>query len=386
MAPFGASRVHRSGNVDGNAGDVIAESTGNIENLQETLAEVTKSQSVLQDVSARLNGTRSVAVLRDEVNGTHVTGTALIRVTVTDSDPQTASDIANTVATVLPAHDPSRGLLRFAQVDPARPPHTYASPNTKVVVLAGIGLGLLLAVGLALLYDALAGRVETADQLRASTGADVLAAVRQPRRLSALPAANAGAASADAFRALRAALPLAEADNPFGAVVVASASSKRDVSPWLATNLAVALARTRRRVLLVDGFGADARAYPALGGGETAGLFGVLRDEAKVEDVLIEGPVQGVTVLPAGPLAPYSTIAQLERRFQKLLAEVADRFDAVIVVAPALVESEDAKAMALGGSLVLAVAARTMRAAALSGLVKELQSAQVKVVGTVLVR
>ena len=363
----------------------LLESTGNIDNLQETLAQVAKSQSVLQDVSTRLNGQRSVATLRDEVTGTHVTGTALIRVTVTDSHPQTASNIANTVAAVLPAHDPSRGLLRFAQVDPARPPATYASPNTKVVVLAGIGLGLLLAFGLALLYDALAGRVETVDQLRASTGAEVLTAVRRPRRLSTSPAAHGGDASAHAFRALRAALPLADTDKPFGAVVVASASTKRDVSPWLAVNLAVALARTRRSVLLIDGSGATP-AYPALGGDEAVGLLDVLRDDLKIEEVFTEGQLHGVTVLPRGPVGPEWTINHFESRFQKLLAEVAGRFEAVIVVAPPLVESEDAKAMAIGGSLVLVVAARTIRAAVLGGLMTELRSAQVPVLGTVLIR
>jgi capsular polysaccharide biosynthesis protein len=363
----------------------LLESTGNIENLQATLAEVAKSDSVLQEVSARLNGQRSLATLRDEVSGAHVTGTSLIRLTVTDSDPQTASNIANTVATILPVHDPSRGLLRFAQVDLARPPGSYSSPNTKVVVPAGIGLALVLAVGLALLYDALAGRVETVDQLRASTGVETLTAVRRPRRLSALPAAKAATSSAGAFRALRAALPLADTDKPFGAVVVASASARRDVSPWLAINLAVALARTRRSVLLIDGFGAG-ETYPALRGDGTVGLLGVLRDDAKIEDVTVEGPVHGVTVLPSGPVAPDSPIGHLESRFQKLLTEVADRFDAVIVVARPLVESDDAKAMAIGGSVVLAVAARTMRAATLGGLVRELQSAQVKLLGSVLVR
>jgi len=363
----------------------LLESTGNIANLQETLAQLAKSSSVLSDVSARLNGQRSVATLRDEVSGTQVTGTSLIRVSVTDSDPKTASNIANMMATVLPAHDPSQGLLRFAQVDPARPPGTYTSPDTKVVVLAGIGLALVLAVGAALLYDTLTGRVETVGQLGSSTGADVLAAIRRPRKLSTVPPLKSRPAATEAFRALRFALPLAEADKPFGAVVVTSASAKRDVSPWLAINLAIALASTRRRVLLIDGAG-SAQAYPALAGDQAAGLFEVLRDDAKVEDVLVEGPTRGVTVLPSGRAAPDSANGQLEVRFQKVLDQVAVHFDVVIVVAPPLLESDDAKAMAIGGSVLLAVAAGTMRSAALDSLVRQLRSAQVTVLGTVLVR
>jgi len=363
----------------------LLESTGNIANLQETLAQLAKSSSVLSDVSARLNGQRSVARLREEVSGTQVTGTSLIRVSVTDSDPKTASNIANTVATVLPAHDPSQGLLRFAQVDPARPPGTYTSPDTKVVVLAGIGLALVLAVGAALLYDALTDKVETVGQLESSTGVDVLAAVRRPRRSSTLPPLKSHAAATDAFRALRFALPLAETDKPFGAVVVTSASAKLDVSPWLAINIAISLAGTRRRVLLIDGAG-SAKAYFSLASHQAAGLFEVLRDDAKVEDVLVEGPVRGVTVLPAGRAAPDSANGQLEARFQKVLDQVAVHFDVVIVVAPPLLESDDAKAMAIGGSVLLAVAARTMRPAALGSLVRQLRAAQVAVLGTVLVR
>jgi len=363
----------------------LLESTGNIANLQQTLAQMAKSSSVLSDVSARLNGQRSVATLRNEVSGAQVTGTSLIRVSVTDSDPQTASDIANMVATVLPAHDPSQGLLRFAQIDPARPPGAYTSPDTKVALLAGIGLAVVLAVGGALLYDTLAGKVESGGQLAASTGADVLAAVRRPRRVWTLPDMKSGAAPADAFRALRVALPLAETDKPFGAVVVTSPSAKRDESPWLATNLAVALAGAHRRVLLVDGAGA-AKTHLALAGHQAPGLFEVLRDDAKVEDVLVDGPVQGVTVLPAGSAAPDSANGQLEARFQKVLDQVAVHFDVVIVVAPPLLESDDAKAMATGGSVLLAVTARTMRPAALGSLVRELRSAQVAVLGAVLVR
>lgn len=361
----------------------LLESTGNIENLQATLAQVANSQSVLQDVSARLNGRRTAAALRDEVRGTHVTGTALIRVSVTDSDARTAGDIANAVAAVLPAHDPSRGLLQFAQVDPARTPTTYASPNTKVAVLAGVGLGLLLGFGSALLYDAVAGKVETVDQVRASTGTEVLAAIRPPRRLSSLAATQTGTGSA--FRALGAALPLADAAKPFGAVVVASASATRDLSPWLAVNLAVALARRRQRVLLIDAVGADPEAVPALDGKGSPGLFGVLRDDGKLDDAFVEGPVDGVVVLPAGRVLAGPPVAQLESRFEKLRAELADRFDALVVAAPSLSASDDAKIMALDGWLLVAVRARTVRHEFLRGLMRELDAARVHVVGAVLV-
>lgn len=364
----------------------LLESTGNIENLEATLAQVANSQSVLQDVTTRLNGRRTVATLRDEVRGTHVTGTILIRVTATDSDARTASDIANIVASVLPAHDPSRGLLQFTQVDPAHPPTTYSSPNTKVVALSGIGLALLLAAASALLHDALAGKVETVDELRASTGTEVLAVLPRPRRLSTSPVASTDGASAAAFRSLRIALPIAAWEKPLRPVVIAGASARRDLSPWLAINLAVAIATVRNQVLLVDASAADPKAFPALRRDESSGLYAVLRDEVKAEDAFMPGPVEGVAVLPAGHSGRGAMIGQLEMRFQKLLSEVEDRFDAVVVAAPPLSDSEDARALASGGFLVLVVARRIMRSAQLRSLVAELESDQVPVSGTVLIR
>jgi polysaccharide biosynthesis transport protein len=363
----------------------LLQSTGNFENLEATLAQIANSQSVLEDVSSRLNGKRTVAQLRKEVHGTQVRGTVLIRVTVIDSDADAASSIANEVAAVLPRHDPSRGLFVFTQTDPARVPASYSAPNTKVIALAGLALGLLLAIGAALLYDNLAGMVQTAAQLRASTGTEVLGVLPRPRRRSTLPAAQTGTPSSEAFRSLRVALMLASRGERLDGIVVASASAKRDVSAWLAINLAVALANVHHRVLLIDGVCGKRDTHPVLLDRGSAGLYGVLREEAKVDDALLEGPIGGVTVLPAGCAAPDSTFGLIESRFKKLLAEVDDRFDAVIVVAAPASDSEDTKAMAVGGSLVLAVAGRTMRGGALRGVMNELESAQVPVLGTVLI-
>jgi hypothetical protein len=69
-----------------------------------------------------------------------------------------------------------------------------------------------------------------------------------------------------------------------------------------------------------------------------------------------------------------------------VLVEAASRCDAVVVVAPPLPESDDAKAMAVGGLAVLAIASRTVRSELLRHLAWELESAHVRILGTVLVK
>jgi polysaccharide biosynthesis transport protein len=164
----------------------LLESAGNFDNLEGTLAQLVDSGPVLDDVRGRIANVRSVGQLRTEVSGARVTGTVLIRVTVVDPNPSLAAEIANAVIDVLPLHDPSGGLLRFADIDRAQPPSSYSSPNVKIVLLVGVVLGVVLAVGAALLRDRVAHTVGSEDELR-EAGTDVLGVVPAgPRDFSTL--------------------------------------------------------------------------------------------------------------------------------------------------------------------------------------------------------
>lgn len=358
-------------------------SAGNFDNIEQTLAALVNSRPVLADVVGRLHPPRSIDTLRDEVSGQQVTGTVLIRITVTDSDPHLAASIANGVADDLPLHDPSSGLFLFSDAGRATPPSGFSSPDLTVALLAGIALGIVLAIAAALVRESVVGTVDTGDQLAQVVGAPVLGRISRPADPMAVSVLNGNKAATSEFRALRVALEFASSEEPARTVVLASATPDR-TDAWLAVNLATALAQVRYRVLLVDADFAEHARHPALDLSKRPGLTEVLRGAVPIREALVPGPVEGLSVLPVGAANGNSPASLVELRFHSFMAQLGDDFDIVLVLAAPLVESDDARIMAVGGRLLVSVPSGRVRSKELRRLVDGLEQVRVPLLGAVL--
>lgn len=366
----------------------LLSSTGNFDDLEQTLAQIANSRSVLSDVYDRTGGVRPIWKMRDEVSGVRVANTVLVRIAVTDESAEVAAQIANSVAHVLPLHDPSNGLFVFTQSDAAAVPTSYSAPNTKLIALIGAVLGLFLAAVAAVLRDRTARTIETSGQLRAYAGTDVLASVPRPRDWSTVVVGNGelDEPTAAELRSLRVELDYASSDRPTGAIVVADATAVDEHAPWLAVNLAGSLAQVDHRVLIIDADFRQRDRHPHLAHPDSAGLHAVLRGSCAPDDAIRPGPVLGVDVLPAGEQLPTVGAASLiELGFRRLLAGLNGQYDAVLVVAPPTSVSDDARVMAIGGSLLLVVAAGAVRESRLREVIADLRATRTRVLGAVLV-
>jgi succinoglycan biosynthesis transport protein ExoP len=328
-------------------------SAEDLDALRGTLGELTNSHDVLEAVSAQLSEPRSPDDLRDEISGRWVEGTILVQITVNDEDPDVAAEIANAVADVLPLNDPSNGAFLFTTSNPAQPPVTFSSPNLLLGIGVGALLALVLGVGGALLRDRLTNRMGNAGEVEEAGEAPVLAHLAPPRDPTTLPALYPGTAAADAFRHLRIALEAEASTNPVRRVVVTGVTSG-DTNVWLGANLAISLANVGRRVLLVDGRVGDRHGRPIAAGPDTAGLYDLLNG-GDLDAALSPGPVDNLSVLPAGDWGGEPPDILLETRFGTVMAEASHRFDVIIVLAPPIDQCADARVMAAGGSILLAV-------------------------------
>lgn len=361
-----------------------AAATGeNLDSLRGSLGELANSEDVLADVASRLEDPRDVEELRDHVSGRWVSGTILIQIEVADSDPETAAEIANTVAEVLPLYDPSGGAFLYTVSDPAQPATTFSSPNLLLGLAAGLALAALLGVCGALLRDRRSAGVGDACEVAQLTDAPVLARVARPRDPTTLPALYPGTAAAEVFRELRIALEAAASSEP-ARVVVVSGLRSGDVNVWLGANLAVSLAGVERRVLLVDGRLGDREGRPIAAAPQTSGLYDVLNGEPLAE-ALSAGPVENLTVLPAGEWGGEPSDTLLETRFAHAMAQAASRFDVVVVLAPPLDAGDDARVMAARGSLILAVPETGVSQRELHHQVSRVRSVGGRLLGVVLV-
>jgi non-specific protein-tyrosine kinase len=167
--------------------------------------------------------------------------------------------------------------------------------------------------------------------------------------------------SAEAYRSLAANLQFAYADRQLQTIGITSAAEGEGKSTTVA-NLAVALAQSGRRVIVID---ADLRRP-----GQHV-LFGVSRDEGLANLLLgdrAELPLQdtaaaGVRVLTSGPLTANPLEALASRRFDQALALARAQADFVLVDTPPAGALADVAVIAprLEGVLLVVSAGHTKR-------------------------
>lgn len=177
---------------------------------------------------------------------------------------------------------------------------TKIRPKPTKYGLLGLGLGLVLGIGLALLRDAFDTRLRTPDQISEILRLPLLARVPSPSRqlqrdhrlaMIAEPTSH----SADAYRRLRMNLEFATVGKPSQVIMFASALAKEGKSTTLG-NLAVAAALAGKSVALVD---LDLR-RPSLSrffrlDDTEPGLTAVALGHTQLDDALLRVPLEALS-------------------------------------------------------------------------------------------
>jgi tyrosine-protein kinase len=242
-------------------------------------------------------------------------------------------------------------------------------PRPKRNAILGFLFGGVVGVALAFLADALDRRVRDEHEIDAVLGLPLLARIPAPPRalqktIDLVMLREPSGAQAETFRKLRTSIEFVNPDGAARTIMVTSAMEQEGKSTTIA-NLAVALARGGRRVVVVD---LDLR-RPYLSRlfhvGGRPGITDVALKHAALSDALrsiglatgiqemasLNGqgasrngqtPSEGLLqLLPAGTLPPSAGEMLQDPRLFGVLDELATRFDIVLIDAPPLLAFGD---------------------------------------------
>ena len=279
-------------------------------------------------------------------------------------------------------------------------------------VIIGIALGLILGLGLAFLLEALDSRVRGAEEISARLGGlPLLARLPKPgRKLRSKGQPTMLAVSdppqAESFRILRTQLDLARLEHPTKTIMVTSAVVEEGKSTT-AANLAVALARAGRRVILVDLdlYRPSLGEFFSLSG---PGVTDVVLGTAELSDALVPIPMAAdldghsdgshpyvngdarlydgsLDVLPAGQIPPDSGDFMNTSALRDVLQRLEERADTVIVDTSPLLQAGDAMTLSTKvDGLLLVVRDGVVRRRMLGELARLLESTPATKLGFVL--
>jgi capsular exopolysaccharide synthesis family protein len=351
----------------------LTQGTSYAQSVVKTYADVATTPYVLDPVIARLKLPDTAEQLSSRVVAAAPLEETVLQITTTDSSPRAAADISNTVmsqlgnsvVTLAPDSANRSASVRLTLLQKAVAPTAPISPNVPLNTALGLVLGLVLGLLVGFARNRFDTGISTARDVSLITDFPALGSVgfrRGARRSPIVTDTHRSYARVEEFKALRSEILRANPTRRPMSIMVAASTSGEGASTT-AANLAVALAGTDRRVLLVDANLRHPTAAALLGVEGTVGLSDVLGGGVDPEHAIRATDRDGLSVLSAG--ARTDTPGRLldPLTLETLIADLNRRFDVVLIDAPPLLANDEALRIGrvVDGVVVIAASGRADR-------------------------
>jgi capsular exopolysaccharide synthesis family protein len=330
------------------------------QDLMPTIARLAESRKVAA-AAATATGLPARHVVR-HIRADAQEGVQILALTADAPTADQAAAIANAAAqALLPQmawlrHD-GMGSVSAEPLDEATEPSRPVSPKPLLNGLLGAVLGLLAGVGLTRLRALMDDKVRGVDELREATGAPVLGSIPYDPKVPHKPLIvhRPQGTWSEAFARLRTNLEFVDVNSPPRLVAITSPVANEGKSN-IACNLAIAMARAGRRVLLVEADLRRPRSTKYLGLVDAEGLTTVLSGHAEPEEVVQQLGPGGPMFLSAGPLPPHPSELLASGKCRKLLSQLRECYDVVLLDLPPLLPYADAGVLAglADGTIIVA--------------------------------
>lgn len=234
----------------------------------------------------------------------------------------------------------------------AEPERTPAKPNMVLNLALGAVLGLMFGFGLAFFLEYMDTTVKSLDDVERYLGVPVLAVV--PKDVGILHRASGFNPDAEAYRILRTNIEFNRRNPNANCITVVSGGAGEGKSTTL-SNLAFVCAQGGYNVLLIDADLRRPRLHTLFDMSNAVGLTNYLTTEVRLEEVVVQTPVENLYFLPSGILPADSAGILNSQRMSEMIEEVKSRFDLVLIDSPPILGVSDASVLANEADMTIIV-------------------------------
>lgn len=357
--------------------------------------QLLKTPKVLGPAAEKVGDGATASSLAAKVTSTVPPDTVLIDVAVTDRKPEQAAKIAAAIGEVFPGTVAELERVSANQPSPVKvtvvqqPVVTTAAVNPKPTQNIALGaiLGLLLGLALAVVRDRFDNRVRSKDDVERVTDLSILGAIpfdgdapKHPLIVQADPHSS----RSEAFRSLRTNLQFVNAaQHP--RVIVMTSSLAGEGKTTTTANLALTLAESGSKVVLIEGDLRHPRLLRHLGMEGAVGITDVLIQRAELKDVVQRFGEHELGVIGAGQIPPNPSELLGSDAMRKVIDELKKHFDYVIIDAPPLLPVTDAAILsAITDGTVVVAASGAVTSDQLTAALDLLENVNASTLGVVL--
>jgi len=370
--------------------------------------ELLKSNLVAESIEKKLGV--SAKKLKSKVNVQTVKDSRIFSISYEDTDPKLASDVANELALVIKqlASDVIQ-VKNVSIIDTAKVPEYPVSPSTKKNVgLAGLA-GLVLGAGMIYLLEMLDHTFKKPEEVERQMSLNVIGAVpkfegakrgkdkkksqeqlEQDYLKNLITKNDPKAPASEAFREIRTNLHYKSVDRELKTLVITS-PSLGDGKTVTAVNVAVTLAKSGKKVLVIDADLRKPKVHLYFGLKNEKGLTNLIKGDVNEKDAnslaLSLKDIPNLNVIPSGPIPPNPAEILSSNKMQNLLENLKEGYDLVILDTPPVGQVTDAAILAgISDGTVLVFACNQTRIEMAKRAKKALESVNSNIIGSVLTK
>ena len=237
-------------------------------------------------------------------------------------------------------------------IDPATPAEQIA-PDMLICLAGGLLLGSLLGFIFGAMKEMAEKTFRSTDDVTKQLGVDVVAQIakfssRVPKatgysniRSDVITLHQPQSPQAESFKALRTSIFFrAKQESEFKLIQITS-PTPGDGKSVVSSNLAVVMAQSGRKVLLIDCDLRRQTQHLRFGAGNNVGITSVIAGESEFEDAVQETPIQNLYLLASGPPCANPAEILTTSDFAEMLRIAKQAFDFVIVDTPPVLPVTD---------------------------------------------
>jgi capsular exopolysaccharide synthesis family protein len=215
------------------------------------------------------------------------------------------------------------------------------SPNKRMNYIIAFLLGLIFPFSFLQLKSIFNNKIESQEQIEKITDVPVLGKIlHNYKKETNVVFEHPNSSISEAYRALRTNLEY-YVRGGHKRVILVTSSIEGEGKSFNALNLAMCYAQFNRKVLLIDFDLRKPNAYFNKKGEGLVGLSSFLINKAVLEDIIIHSPHEKLDYIPSGPIPPNPVELIGLERTEKMIQELKERYDYIIIDTPPLAQVTD---------------------------------------------
>lgn len=306
--------------------------------LVETYSKIIKSKLVLEQVISETGVTYTAEELSENVNVEAYENTEMLKISVTDQDPELAASIANSIAQVFSGEIAKiYQINNISVVDVAVTPEEVSNNTLKRDLLIALFISIFGTIGVVFVVYYFDDTVKLTDDLEEEIGMPVVAKVfksdigsKNNRKVELLAQKYPKSVVSESIKTLRTNLQFSSVDEDIKTILITS-SIPGEGKSFISANLAISFAQTDKKVLIVDCDMRKGRQHRIFKLSNSKGLSNLLIDDmTNLKDYINKTSVPGVHVITRGTVPPNPSELLNSKKNADLLRVLKAKYDVII--------------------------------------------------------